>query len=439
MVARLRPGVSLSEAQQDLASISSDLSREFPATNRDHSLRMGLLRDRTVGSAAQALFFLLAAAAMFLLIGCANVANLLLARGLSRQREIAIRIAIGAGQGRIVRQLLTESCVLAGLGGIGGYILTVIAWKLLPAVAPVSIPRLAAARADWQVFAFALTIALLNGVLFGMMPALRSGRTSATSAQDLRAYAGIAGGRDRIRGALVTIEVALAVSLVVIGGQLLASFVGLLRTDPGFDAKHVLASVIIPAGDRYHTPEQHGLLFRRILDAVSVLPGVESAGTIDALPFSGENHGGLIRPAVESLQTAAEVDVVSAGYLQTMGVRLTEGRWFVDDDMKESGDGVIVNNIAASHLWPETSAVGKRICVDCSPEKPNNWKRVVGVVSSIRHAAMDEPQGASALYSRERSRKRSLPCGEERPAHSRDGESHPPVDSAGRSEPTGLS
>ena len=394
-VARLRPGVSLSEAQQDLASISSDLSRGFPATNRDHSLRMGFLRDRTVGSAAQALFFLLAAAAMFLLIGCANVANLLLARGLSRQREIAIRIAIGAGQGRIVRQLLTESCVLAGVGGVGGYMLTVVAWKLLPAAAPVSIPRLAGARADWQVFAFALTIALLNGVLFGMMPALRSGRTRAASTQDLRAHAGIASGRDRIRGVLVTIEVALAVSLVVIGGQLLASFVGLLRTDPGFDAKHVLASVIIPAGDRYHTPEQHGLLFRRILDAVRVLPGVESAGTIDALPFSGENHGGLISGG--ELQTAAEVDVVSAGYLQTMGVRLTEGRWFVDDDMKESGDGVIVNNIAASHLWPETSAVDKRICVDCSPEKPNNWKRVVGVVSSIRHAAMDEPQGAS-LY-----------------------------------------
>ena len=394
VVARLRPGVSVAEAQQDLASISSDLNREFPATNRDHSLRMGLLRDRTVGGAEKALFLLMAAAVMFLLIGCANVANLLLARGLSRQREIAIRIAIGAGQGRIVRQLLTESCVLAGLGGIGGYMLTVIAWKLLPAVAPVSIPRLAAARADWQVFAFALSIALLNGVLFGMMPALRAGRRSATTAQDLRAYAGIAGGRDRIRGALVTIEVALAVSLVVIGGQLLASFVGLLRTDPGFDAKHVLASVIIPASDRYHTPDQQGLLFRRILDAVRVLPGVESAGTIDALPFSGENHGGLIGSG--GLQTAAEVDVVSAGYLQTMGVRLTDGRWFGDDDMKESGDGVIVNNIAASQLWPEASAVGKRICVDCSPEKPNNWKRVVGVVSSIRHAAMDEPQGASA-------------------------------------------
>ncbi|HXP07375.1 MAG TPA: ABC transporter permease [Acidobacteriaceae bacterium] len=394
VVARLRPGVSLPEAQQDLASISSDLSREFPATNRDHTLRMGFLRDRTVGNAEKALFFLMAAAGMFLLIGCANVANLLLARGFSRQREIAIRVAIGAGQGRIVRQLLTESCVLAGLGGVGGYLLTVLAWRLLPAVAPVSIPRLAAARADWQVFAFALTIALLNGVLFGMMPALRLCRTNASSAQDLRVHSGIAVGRDRIRSALVTIEVALAVSLVVIGGQLLASFVGLLRTDPGFDAKRVLASVIIPAGDRYHTPEQHGLLFRRILDAVRVLPGVESVGTIDALPFSGENHGGLIGGG--GLETAAEVDVVSAGYLQTMGVRLIDGRWFGDEDMNESADSVIVNNIAASHLWPETSALGKRICVDCSPEKPNNWKRVVGVVSGIRHAAMDEPEGASA-------------------------------------------
>jgi putative ABC transport system permease protein len=393
VVARLRPGVSLSEAQQDLASISGDLSREFPPTNRDHSLRLGLLRDRTVGNAGKALYCLMAAAVMFLLIGCANVANLLLARGLSRQREIAIRIAIGADQRRIVRQLLTESCLLAAVGGIGGYILTLVAWKLLPSVAPISIPRLAAARADWQVFAFALTVALLNGILFGMVPALRSGRTSATSAQNLRAHSGISGGRDRVRGALVTIEVALAVSLVVVGGQLLASFAGLLGTDPGFDAKHVLASVIIPASNRYHSPEQQGMLFKRILDAVRVLPGVESAGTVDALPFSGENHGGMVSGG-ES-QTAAEVDVVSAGYLQTMGVRLTEGRWFGDDDMKESGNGVIVNEIAAGHLWPGTSAVGKRICVACSPEKPDNWKQVVGVISNIRHAAMDEPQGAS--------------------------------------------
>jgi putative ABC transport system permease protein len=226
VVARLRPGVSLSEAQQDLASISADLSRKFSATNRDHTLRMGLLRDRSLGKAKDALWFLMAAAAMFLLIGCANVANLLLARGLTRQREIALRIAIGAGSARIIRQLLTESCVLAGLGGMGGYLLTVVAWKILPAAAPVSIPRLANARADWAILVFALIVALVNGVLFGMVPALRAGWTRPIVTQGFRAHGGIAGRRDGIRSALVAVEVALAVALVVVGGQLLGSLSG---------------------------------------------------------------------------------------------------------------------------------------------------------------------------------------------------------------------
>src|SRR5579862_6171538 len=151
-VARLRPGVSLAQAQQELDSISAALTREFPATNRDRVLRLNLLRDRTVGIATNGLLLLMAGAALFMLIGCANVANLLLARGLARQREIAARLAIGAGPARIARQLLTESCVLAVLGGLGGYVLTAAAWKILPAMAPVSIPRLAAARADSTIF-----------------------------------------------------------------------------------------------------------------------------------------------------------------------------------------------------------------------------------------------------------------------------------------------
>lgn len=159
-VARLRPGVSLSEAQQDLASISSALRREFPATNRDRTLHMFFLWDRTVGSARNALWFLMGAALIFLLIGCANVANLLLARGLVRQREMSLRIAVGAGSIRIIRQLLTESCVLAVLGGLGGYVLTVAAWRILPALAPASIPRLATARADWTILVFAIAVAL---------------------------------------------------------------------------------------------------------------------------------------------------------------------------------------------------------------------------------------------------------------------------------------
>jgi predicted permease len=404
VVARLRRGITLVEAQEDMASISDALSREFPATNRDHTLRLGLLRDRTVGGAKTALWFLMAASLMFLLIGCANVANLLLARGAVRQREIAIRIAIGAGRARIVRQLLTESCVLAVLGGMGGYVLTAAAWKILPAVAPVSIPRLAAARADWPIFGFALMVALINGVLFGMAPALRAGSMRVVATHDFGTRGSASGQRDWIRGSLVVAEVGITVALVVIGGQLVGNFIELLRTDPGFAADRILASVVLPAPERYRTPEQRGLLYRRFLDSVRALPGVESAGTVDALPFSGENHGGLITSNEAGVmepngQIPAEIDVVSSEYLQTMGVHLAEGRWFREEEMKGSNSVAIVNDVAADRLWPGSSAIDKQICVYCTPENSRNWKRVVGVVSSIRHAAMDGPQQANVYLS----------------------------------------
>ena len=404
-VARLRPGVSLIEAQQDVASVSAALTREFPATNRDRILRVSLLRDRAVGSAANALWLLMAAAVMFLSIGCANVANLLLARGLVRQREIAVRIAIGAGSARIVRQLLTESCVLAVLGGLGGYLLTAAAWKILPAIAPESIPRLAAARADWTILGFALIIALINGILFGIAPALRAaGWTQANVARDFGLRSGMSGKPDRMRASLVIAEVAVTVTLVVIGGELLGSFAGLMRTDPGFQADRILASVVLPSLVRYKAPEQRGALYRRFLDAVRALPGVESAGTADALPFSGENHGGFITRNQDAVtgphaQLIAEVDVVGGEYLQTMGVHLSQGRWFRDEEMRPSSDAAIINDVAARRLWPGASAIGNQLCIDCTPENPRNWKRVVGVVSSIRHAALDEPLVANVYLS----------------------------------------
>ncbi len=399
MVGRLRPGASFAEAEQDLASVSSALSREFPATNRDHRLRLGYLRDRTVGGAEKSLWLLMAATVMFLLIGCANVANLLMARGLARQREIAIRMAVGAGRARIVRQLLTESCVLAVFGGMSGYVLTAAAWKVLPAIAPVNIPRLAAAKADWSILIFALLAALATGVLFGTAPALRAVRSKVTS-QDFGAQGSAIGGRDRLRGTLVIAEVAVTVTLVIVGGQLLGKFVELIRSDPGFDADHLLASVVIPAPDRYKTTQERGILYAKFLNAVQALPGVESAGTVDALPFSGENHGGYITNTETGVmepnsQTVAEADVVSANYLQTMGVRLLAGRWFREDDMKASSDTAIVNDVVAARMWPGTSPLDKRICLYCTPEHPNNWKRVIGVVSGVRHAAMDAPEQPS--------------------------------------------
>src|SRR5947207_11134 len=212
----MRLAVSHEKVQQDLASISNQLSKEFPSINRNRNLRLGYLRDRTVGSAGKSLWLLMAAAVLFLLIGCANVANLLMARGLSRQREISIRIAIGAGRARIVRQLLTESCVLAFFGGIGGYLLTVVAWKVLVTIAPVSIPRLASAHADSSILIFATLVALVNGVLFGMAPAFRTARKKLIS-YDFGAHGATAGSRDGLRNTFVAAEVAVNVALVIVG------------------------------------------------------------------------------------------------------------------------------------------------------------------------------------------------------------------------------
>ena len=401
VIARLRSGVSLYDAQQDLATISTDLSREFPAMNRDHILRIGLFRDRMLGNSKDALWVLMAAAVMFLLIGCVNVANLLLARGLARQREITTRMALGAGRSRIIRQLLTESCVLAVLGGMGGYILTVVAWRALPSIAPVNVPRLRAAHPDWRILVFSLVIALANGLLFGMIPAIRAGWTRTSANQDLRSHSGVVTS-NRVRGTLVAVEVALALALVVIGGQLLANFAALLRTDPGFAAKRITAFVIVRDPVRYQTPGEWGTFYRRTLDSVRALPGIESAGTDDALPFSGENTGGLVGKSAggpsQSGQMAAEIDDVSAGYLQTMGISLLQGRWLDEEDMSDSSDAAIVSDLVAKRLWPGESAIGKPVCVFCSPENPNNWKRVVGVVSSSRHASLDGPQQQATVY-----------------------------------------
>jgi putative ABC transport system permease protein len=379
-VARLRPGVSLNQARQDVASLGDALAREFPATDRDRVLRLNPLREQVVGTARNGLLSLLAAAGLFMLIGCANVANLLLARGVARQREVAVRLAIGASPARIVRQLLTESCLLAVLGGLAGYLLTAALWKILPAVSPVSIPRLAAARADQTVLAFALVVAVCNGILFGVAPALR-----------LAGGVRIGARHDATRSALVVAEVALSVLLVVVGGQLLGSFLKLMATDPGFAADHVVASVVLPSPERYPDPARRGQFYRRILDAVRALPGVQSAGTVDALPFSGENHGGWVGNADKRSILVAEIDVVGGDYLRALGIRLLKGRWFREEEMGASNDSAIVSDSVASRLWPGGNAIGQRVCVDCTAAAPNNWKRVIGVVTSAHHGALDEP------------------------------------------------
>jgi len=383
-VARLRKGVSSAQAEQELLSIGQQLAREYPLTDNDgRSLHLSSFEERTYGDARAGLWLALGATAAFMLIGCANVANLLLAHGLTRRREFAIRSALGAARGRIVRQLVTESCVLAILGGLAGYLVAKLAWMLLPALAPSTIPRLAAARTDGLVLLFVVAISIFNGFLFGILPAFRAAKDD--PADGLRGSGS--------RSAFVAGEVAAAVTLVILGGLLTTSFLRLLRTDLGFNPDHVLASIIVPRGDGY--PANSVILWRRILDSVRYIPGVESAGAVSALPFSGENDGGLIFSDAAESPRAAEIDSVSADYLQTMGVRLLEGRWLREEEATGSREVAIVNDVTARELWPEGSAVGKRLCVNCQKGEPQKWKEVVGVVQSIRHASLSEPAGAS--------------------------------------------
>jgi predicted permease len=405
-IARLRPGTSLAEARQDLSAIAARLASAYPRTNENRTLRAGWLRDRTLGFAQTGLLLLMAAALVFLLIGCANVANLLLARTLARRGEMALRAALGAGRWRIVRQLVTESSVLAVLGGLAGYALAALAWRLLPAVTPMSIPRLAAARADGTVFAFALVVSAFTGIAAGLAPAWRACVIDLAGAlRESGARATVGTSHHRLRSLLLLSEIVVTVVLLVIGGALAASFVRLLRTDPGFDADHALASIIVASGDRYlNHPEAQTLLFRRILDSVRALPGVESAGTVHPLPFSGDNNGGWVtateagvaRPETQSI---AEVDTVSAGYLETMGVPLLQGRWFREEEMDPARQLAIVNDLAAARLWPGGNAIGSRICVNCAPDRPASWKQVIGVAGGIRHAALDQPPGMEVYLS----------------------------------------
>jgi putative ABC transport system permease protein len=413
MVGRLKRGVTFAEAQQEAGVIGEALAREFPDSNGNRILRASGLRERAIGQAGKALWLLMGAACLFLLIGCANVANLLLARGLGRRWEMAIRMALGAGRRRIARQLLTEGCVLAALGGAAAYGVAVAAWQILPALAPRTIPRLGAAHADWRVLAFALIAAVINGLLFGLAPALRASRQG-----ELSTRGAASGQRDWLRRGLVAAEVAITVTLVVTGGRLLGSFMALLGTDPGFAQDRVLAAVVLPQPDRYRDPAARALVYRRFLGAAREIPGVVMAGTVDALPFSGENHGGFVTTRTQDIanrawQMVAEVDVVGGDYLAAMGARLEEGRWFHEEEK----DTAIISDVTARKLWPGESALEKRVCVHCTPEQPDSWKRVVGVTSNMRHLGLEgETEGAVYLADDAMRRAQFLVVRTERPA-----------------------
>jgi putative ABC transport system permease protein len=384
-VARLAPGVSHERAQTDATALASRLEAEHPAFNEKVGFMIVPLHDRVVGDIRGGLFAIVGAVTFVLLIACANLANLLMARASSRGRELAVRVALGAGRTRVIRQLLTESLLLAVLGGTAGVVIGVWLVDALLAIAPADAPRLNEVRFHPVVFAFAAALTVLTGLLFGLVPALHSSRSDVTGPlkDGGRGSAGAAG--RGVRRALVAAEVALALVLLTGGGLLLQTFVGLQAADLGFDPRGVLTGFVSPprAGG-YDTMAKHRAFYDQVLERAGALPGVRQAALTSVLPLSGDSDmdfriEGRAAPPSPSQAPVTWYRLISAGYFDVMGMRLVQGRSVAE---REAAASVVVNETFGRTYFPGDEPIGRRIRFRDGPDDP--WFTIVGIAADVR-------------------------------------------------------
>jgi len=390
VIARMRPGVDVAAAQRDLGDVSRRLEAEYPGDNKDLSAKVRPFRTALVGpDLTKALYFLAGAVMLVLLIACVNVANLLLARATEREREIAVRAALGAGRTRVVRQLLTEGLVLAFLGGAGGVGIAALSVRLFPVMIPpdVELPR--GFALDWRVVVFGLAVTMLTGIAFSVLPALKATATDLTALMGVRAARGGRRQRDR-RSALVILEVALAVILLVSTGLAIAGLGRLLQTNPGFRPEHLLTARI-PLDGPYRDSTQARLFAERLLAEIRSTPAVEAASFVDFAPLSGTNNFNDL--TIEGGDPAKPVNVgtIMAGprYLEAMGIPLLSGRDIGPNDVRAAPAIVVVNRTFADKLFPGQNAVGKRLLLTWEGGKNPTWRTIVGLYGDVRHGGLD--------------------------------------------------
>ena len=397
VVGRLRDGVTLASAREEIAGIASHLATEHPDTNVGRSVRPVPLQEWIVSDVRTPLLLLFASVAAVLLVACGNVANMLLARGAHRRREIAVRTALGASRLRIVRQLLTENVVLSLGGGALGLLLSAWSIDLLQTLAPDFIPRLADVGIRWPVFGFALGVSVVTAITFGLGPALRSTRTDLHESFKSGERAVGARMHDRVRGILVAAEVGITIVLLVGAGLLVRSFVRLVDIDPGLDPTHVVTlDVAIPRA-KYADDERIAAFHTEILARVTASPGVDAAGAIDPLPLSDSNTttsitivGQPVPPPPE--RPDVEYRSASPGYFETMRIPVLAGRTFRDADDVGAPAVVVVNEALAELHWPGAGAVGQHITIPDDSDDPaalGPVYEVIGIVGNVRHTALD--------------------------------------------------
>ena len=404
VLARLKPGATIAQAQTELNLAVRRLEQQFPdryPQSRRFSFSIRPLLEQAVGDVRLALYVLLGAVGCVLLIACVNVANLLLARAAAREKEMAVRTAIGAGRWRVARQLLTESVLLSTAGGALGLLFAVWGLGLLRWLNPGNIPRLAAVGVDNRVLTFTAAVAVLTGVLFGLAPALRGSRMnlSETLKEGGRSLAG--GGQRLLRNLLVVTEVALSLVLLVCAGLLIRSFVRVQHVDPGFTPQNVLSMRIALIGPAYSDEARRVSFYQQLWERIRRLPGVEAAGGVSTLPLTGGIGWGSI--TIEGYDASSGQSMIQAdgrdasvGYFETMKIPLIRGRFFAEQDTKESAKVVIVDENMARTYWPNADPIDKRLKFG-GPQSKAPWMTVVGVVGNVKHYALDTDSRV-ALY-----------------------------------------
>jgi predicted permease len=412
VVARLEPGIGLSQARVEMATIARRLGQEYPPSNGGVNVAVTPLHEHLTRDARPAMSILLGAVGLVLLIACANLTNLLLARGAGRRKELAVRQALGAARGRVTRQLLTESAVLAGLGAVLGVALSTVAFAYLARLVPNGLPQGTSPTLDARVLVFTSGVAVLMVLGFGTGPAFAAARldldtalkTGTNRGTTASGASGASGGR-RLRSALVVTEMTLTVVLLVAAGLLLRSYSRVLAVEPGFQPQNLLIAETVLPPSKYRTLESRAAFYEGVLQRVSALPAVSSAGYINYPPLVFK--GGRVYVSIEGRPTPPREDfiryivsdrVVSPGYFSTLGVPLLRGRYFDLRDGAGAPLAVIINEKMASMHWQAENPVGRRMKIGTA-DGSNPWLTIVGVVRDVRQMGLDVPAEAELYVS----------------------------------------
>lgn len=391
VIGRMKPGVSLQQAQMEMSTIANRLAQQYPQSNAERGIRLVTLQEDIVGDIRLALLVLIAAVGFVLLIACANITNLMLARALRRQKEIAIRTALGATRLRLIRQLVTESLLISLLSGALGILLAFWGVGFLIRISPGNIPRLDEISVDMRVVVFTFIISLLTGLIFGLAPALQASSPDLhDSLKEGKGTSGSGTGRQRARSWLIVAEMALALVLLIGAGLLIKSFLKLSHVEPGFNPNNILTMAVSLSPPKYKTRADLITFYQQLLQHIETVPGVQSVGAISHLPLSGRDFGldfSIVGhpPASPGESMAARYRVISLNYLRAMEIPLLKGRDFTERDRRESPPVVLINETLAKRYFPNEDPLGKLLNLE-GQETP---REIVGVIGSVKHVKLD--------------------------------------------------